>query len=132
MVCYFASFSHSGTFTSSYCFAHTMSLSCSPVEANRRIHTIHSHFQPGTTDSQATPPSPVVGPLFSDIQREFQRKELRETVCYWPFYLMWCCAGQSFRSSLFFHPTLPLLDGRSYMALLMHRTCALNPNRLNY
>lgn len=130
MVCYSASFSHSGTFTSSYCFSHTISLSCSAVEANRRIHTIHSHLQPGTTDWQATPPSPVVGPLFSDIQREFQRKEVRETVRYLSFYLMRCSAGQSFRSSLCFHPMLPRLDG--YMATLIHRTCALNPNRLNY
>lgn len=131
-VSHFSSFSHSGMFTSSYCFAHTMSLTCSPVEANRRIHAIHSHLQPGTTDSQATPPSPVAGPLFLDIQREFQGKEVRETVHYWPFYLMWCYAGQSFRSSLFFHPMLLRLDGLSYMAMLIHRTCALNPNRLNY
>ncbi|XP_028447150.1 formin-like protein 7 [Perca flavescens] len=45
------------------------SLSCSPVEANRRVHAIHSQLKP-----QATPPPSVIGPTFSDIQREFQRK----------------------------------------------------------
>lgn len=54
------------------------SLSCSPVEVNRRIHTIHSQLQPVCTEPQATPPASVIGPLFSDIQREFQRKESQE------------------------------------------------------
>ncbi|KAM9346895.1 uncharacterized protein ccdc141 [Symphorus nematophorus] len=56
----------------SYCSTHTFSLSCSPVEANRRIHTIH-------TEPQATPPPPVIGPSFSDIQREFHKQEMQET-----------------------------------------------------
>ncbi|XP_047457609.1 golgin subfamily B member 1-like isoform X2 [Mugil cephalus] len=43
--------------------------SCSPVEVNRGVH---SHAQPVAIDSQATPHSPVIGPSFSDIQREFQ------------------------------------------------------------
>ncbi|XP_044072101.1 coiled-coil domain-containing protein 141 isoform X2 [Siniperca chuatsi] len=66
-------------FTSSYCSTHTFSLSCSPVEANRRVHTIHSQLQPFAIESQATPPPSVIGPSFSDIQREFQRKETQET-----------------------------------------------------
>lgn len=55
---------------SSYCSTHTFSLSCSLAEANRRVHAIHSQSQPA-----ATPPPTVIGPTFSDIQREFQRKE---------------------------------------------------------
>ncbi|XP_034741158.1 uncharacterized protein DDB_G0284459-like isoform X2 [Etheostoma cragini] len=61
---------HSQTFTSSYSTPNSLSLSCSPVEANRRIHAIHSPLQP-----QATPPHSVIGPSFSDIQRAFQRKD---------------------------------------------------------
>ncbi|XP_070832697.1 centromere-associated protein E-like [Chaetodon trifascialis] len=70
---------YSEKFTSSFCSTHTFSLSCSPVEVNRRIHTIHSQLQPVSTEPQATPPASVIGPLFSDIQREFQRKESQET-----------------------------------------------------
>ncbi|XP_032364328.1 uncharacterized protein ccdc141 [Etheostoma spectabile] len=61
---------HSQTFTSSYGPPHSLSHSCSPVEANRRIHAIHSPLQ-----LQATPPPSVIGPSFSDIQRAFQRKD---------------------------------------------------------
>ncbi|XP_035532529.1 uncharacterized protein ccdc141 [Morone saxatilis] len=62
-----------------YSSTHTVSLSCSPVEANRRIRAIHSQIQPAATEPQATPPpSSVIGPLFSDIQKEFQRKETRD------------------------------------------------------
>nr|XP_046259696.1 uncharacterized protein ccdc141 [Scatophagus argus] len=71
--------SYSETFTSSFRSTHTFSLSCSPVEANRRIHTIHSQVPPVATEPQATPPPSAIGPLFSDIQREFQRKEGHET-----------------------------------------------------
>ncbi|XP_040912581.1 uncharacterized protein LOC121194074 isoform X2 [Toxotes jaculatrix] len=42
---------HSETFTS-YCSTHTLSLSCSLVEASRRVHAIHSQLQ------HATPPPP--------------------------------------------------------------------------
>ncbi|XP_076603855.1 uncharacterized protein LOC143330952 isoform X2 [Chaetodon auriga] len=69
---------HSEKFTSSFCSTHTFSLSCSPAEVNRRIHTIHSQLQPVSTEPQATPPASVIGPLFSDIQREFQGKEPQE------------------------------------------------------
>uniref|UniRef100_UPI0037E93A2C uncharacterized protein ccdc141 n=1 Tax=Semicossyphus pulcher TaxID=241346 RepID=UPI0037E93A2C len=65
--------------TSSYCSTHTFSLSCSPVEANRRIHSIHSQSQPVASEPQAAPPFPVICPSFSDIQREFQRKDAQET-----------------------------------------------------
>ncbi|XP_029283232.1 flocculation protein FLO11 isoform X2 [Cottoperca gobio] len=57
--------------TSSYCSSHTFSLSCSPVEANRRVHAIHSLSQ--RTATEATPSPSVIGPSFSDIQREFQK-----------------------------------------------------------
>lgn len=57
---------------------HTFSISCSPVEANRQVRAIHSQLQSVSTDPQATPPPTVIGPLFSDIQREFQRKETRQ------------------------------------------------------
>lgn len=102
-------------FTSSFCSTHTLSLSCSPVEANRRIHAIHSHSLP-----QATPPPTVIGPLFSDIQREFQRKEMQEpeqqgvsTSCEPNVATLqvhcqsqlhaWCPSGVVFRSSFVFH-----------------------------
>lgn len=68
----------SETFTSSFHFTYTVSRSRSPAESNRRIRTINS-------DSQATTPAPVVGPSFADIQREFQRAEPQQTVCYWVF-----------------------------------------------
>ncbi|TKS66770.1 hypothetical protein D9C73_001907 [Collichthys lucidus] len=61
---------------SSYSCTHTFSLSCSPAEANRRIHAINSQSQPAAaTEPEATPHPSVIGPLFSDIQREFQRTE---------------------------------------------------------
>lgn len=72
------SFSYSETFTSSYSCTHAVSLSSSPVEVNRRIHTIHRQLQRVTAEPQATPPPLVIGPLFSDIQREFQGKKARE------------------------------------------------------
>ncbi|TMS06282.1 Titin [Larimichthys crocea] len=57
-------------------YSSTFSLSCSPVEANRRIHTINSQSQPAAaTEPEATPHPSAIGPLFSDIQREFQRTE---------------------------------------------------------
>ncbi|KAM6978464.1 uncharacterized protein ccdc141 [Tautogolabrus adspersus] len=62
--------------SSSYCSSHTLSLSCSPVLANRRIHTIHSQSQP--VETQTMSPLPVICPSFSDIQRAFQRKETVE------------------------------------------------------
>uniref|UniRef100_A0A8P4KA54 Coiled-coil domain containing 141 n=1 Tax=Dicentrarchus labrax TaxID=13489 RepID=A0A8P4KA54_DICLA len=63
-----------------YSSTHTVSLSCSPVEANRRVCAIHSQIQAAAAEPQATPPpSSVIGPLFSDIQKEFQRKEMRDT-----------------------------------------------------
>nr|XP_020491126.1 coiled-coil domain-containing protein 141 [Labrus bergylta] len=62
--------------SSSFCSTHTLSLSCSPVLANRRIYTIHSQSQPGETET--TSPLPLIGPSFSDIQRAFQRKETAE------------------------------------------------------
>ncbi|XP_075968316.1 coiled-coil domain-containing protein 141 [Anarhichas minor] len=62
--------------TSSYHSTHSsFSLSCSPVEPNRRVHVVHGQSQPAATDLQATPPPSVIGPTFSDIQREFQKKE---------------------------------------------------------
>ncbi|XP_031694983.1 uncharacterized protein LOC116377482 [Anarrhichthys ocellatus] len=62
--------------TSSYRSTHSsFSLSCSPVEPNRRVHVVHGQSQPAATDLQATPPPSVIGPSFSDIQREFQKKE---------------------------------------------------------
>lgn len=61
--------SHSEKLTSSYRASDSFSLSCYPVEPNRRVHTIHNQSQPGT------PPPSVIGPMFSDIQREFQKKE---------------------------------------------------------
>lgn len=75
----------SETFTSSFHFTYTVSRSRSPAESNRRIHTINSDSQPGVESSQATTPAPVVGPSFADIQREFQRAEPQQTVCYWVF-----------------------------------------------
>ncbi|XP_071328802.1 coiled-coil domain-containing protein 141 isoform X2 [Trachinotus anak] len=65
--------------TSSYCSTHTFSLSRSPVDVNRLVHTIHSQLQPVATDPQATPPPSGIGPSFTDIQRDFQRKEVQET-----------------------------------------------------
>ncbi|CAK6974038.1 coiled-coil domain-containing protein 141 [Scomber scombrus] len=59
--------------TSSYCSMHTFSLCCSPLGSSRQIHPIHGKLQLSTT-----PPS-VIGPVFTDIQQEFQRKELQET-----------------------------------------------------
>ncbi|XP_067458887.1 coiled-coil domain-containing protein 141 isoform X2 [Thunnus thynnus] len=64
--------------TSSYCSTHTFSLCRSPVGASRRVHAVQSQLQLSTTDPQVTPPS-VNGPLFADIQQEFQRKETQET-----------------------------------------------------
>ncbi|KAM6946040.1 coiled-coil domain-containing protein 141 [Aplochiton taeniatus] len=59
---------------SSYSCTHTFSLSCSPLEAERRAHALH--HQPGSgSETQATPPPLVIGHSFSDIQREFQKKE---------------------------------------------------------
>lgn len=72
--------SFSETFTSLYDSTHTVSLCCSPVEANRQIHTIHSQLRSAATKPQAAAPPPATGPLFSDIQREFQKKEAQETV----------------------------------------------------
>ncbi|XP_034417600.1 coiled-coil domain-containing protein 141 [Cyclopterus lumpus] len=69
--------SHSEKLTSSYRASDSFSLSCYLVESNRRVHTIHSQSQPATTYPQATPPPSVIGPMFSDIQREFQKKEKR-------------------------------------------------------
>lgn len=40
----------------------------------------HSILQPGNEPPQATPPAPVVGPWFADIQREFQRTEPKQMV----------------------------------------------------
>ncbi|KAM6955110.1 uncharacterized protein PEZ65_000046 [Lycodopsis pacificus] len=61
--------------TSSYRSTHSsFSLSCSPVEPNRRVHVVHGQSQPAATDLQATPPPSVIGPMFSDIQREFQKQ----------------------------------------------------------
>ncbi|XP_074484104.1 uncharacterized protein LOC141763567 [Sebastes fasciatus] len=65
-----------GERSTSYCSVHTFSLSCSPVEANRRVHAIHSQSLP-----PATPPPSAIGPSFSDIQREFQRKEVVSASC---------------------------------------------------
>ncbi|KAI3355750.1 hypothetical protein L3Q82_004199 [Scortum barcoo] len=58
---------------------HTFSLSCSPVEANRRVHAIHSQLQPVASEPQAMTPPSVTGSSFSDIQRAFQRKEVQGT-----------------------------------------------------
>ncbi|XP_068457611.1 coiled-coil domain-containing protein 141 isoform X2 [Clinocottus analis] len=69
--------SHSEKPASSYRSSHSFSLSCSPVEPNRRVHAINSQSQPAATVPQATPPPYVIGPTFSDIQREFQKKEKR-------------------------------------------------------
>lgn len=69
---------YSERLTSSYCSTHTFSLSCSPVEDNRRVRTIHSQLQSVATEPQAMPPPSVIGPSFSDIQKEFQRKEMQE------------------------------------------------------
>ncbi|XP_023253042.1 coiled-coil domain-containing protein 141 [Seriola lalandi dorsalis] len=65
--------------SSSYCSTHTFSLSCSPVEPNRRVHTIHSQLQSVDTEPLTTPPPSVIGPSFSDVQRDFQSKEMQET-----------------------------------------------------
>ncbi len=109
---------YSERFTSSYSSSHTLSLSCSPVEADRRIHAIHSQLLPVPTEPQATPPPSVTGPLFSDIQREFKRKEMQEPgqqgfsascdskmvptqVNY--FRVVWCPPRPSFRTSCTFH-----------------------------
>lgn len=75
-------FSHSETFASSYYSTHTVSLSSSPVGANRQVHTIHSQLQSVATELQAALPPPMIGPLFSDIQREFQKKGTKETVSF--------------------------------------------------
>ncbi|XP_074551406.1 uncharacterized protein ccdc141 [Halichoeres trimaculatus] len=66
---------HNEKSTSSYCSSHTFSFSCSPIGANRRIHTIHNQSKPVS----ATPPLPMTCPSFSDIQKEFQSKEKQET-----------------------------------------------------
>ncbi|XP_010878421.2 coiled-coil domain-containing protein 141 isoform X2 [Esox lucius] len=64
----------------SSCFysTHTFSLSCAPLERNRKIHAFHQ----AEIESLGTPPphiptSPAFAsaPSFSDIQREFQKKE---------------------------------------------------------
>ncbi|XP_069388735.1 coiled-coil domain-containing protein 141 isoform X3 [Paralichthys olivaceus] len=61
--------------SSSYCSTHTFSLSCSPVEASRRVSATLSPLQPNSTEAQTTPPYPVTGPSLCDVQRECQRKE---------------------------------------------------------
>ncbi|XP_041858303.1 uncharacterized protein ccdc141 isoform X4 [Melanotaenia boesemani] len=69
--------SNSKRFTSSY--SASFSISSSPMEANRQVNIIHSHSQPVVTKSQAKYP-PLIGPSFSDIQEEFQKKEIQETL----------------------------------------------------
>uniref|UniRef100_A0A3Q3BGX8 Coiled-coil domain containing 141 n=1 Tax=Kryptolebias marmoratus TaxID=37003 RepID=A0A3Q3BGX8_KRYMA len=52
------------------------SMSCSPLEANRLVHTIHSQSQLVTTETQATSPLSIIGP-FCDVQKEFE-EEIKE------------------------------------------------------
>ncbi|XP_028289629.1 uncharacterized protein ccdc141 isoform X2 [Parambassis ranga] len=66
---------HSESVSTSFCSTHTFSPSCSPGEANRHVHTICSQIQPAGSEHQATLPPSVIGPSFSDTQREFQGKE---------------------------------------------------------
>lgn len=100
------SFSHSETGTSSYLSPHTTSLS--PMEANQPIQTIHSQLQAVTAEPQATPPPSVIGPLFSDIQREFQRKDGHERVSYARVCFMYGVPQGPILDPLFFHHMLPL------------------------
>ncbi|XP_068592421.1 coiled-coil domain-containing protein 141 isoform X2 [Cebidichthys violaceus] len=75
--------SHTSSHRSTHSFSSThssFSLSCSPVEPNRRVHAVHGQSQPAAADLQATPPPSVIGPTFSDIQREFQKKEKRSNM----------------------------------------------------
>ncbi|CAJ1078531.1 uncharacterized protein ccdc141 [Xyrichtys novacula] len=68
----------SSSSSSSYCSTHTFSLSCSAMEANRRIHAIHSQSKP--EELQATPPLSGICPSsFPDVQREFQSKDPPKT-----------------------------------------------------
>ncbi|XP_041700614.2 coiled-coil domain-containing protein 141 isoform X1 [Coregonus clupeaformis] len=67
--------------STSFCCTHTFNLSCSPLERDRKVHALH---QAGIR-SLVTPPPPTIppppavdsAPCFSDIQREFQKKERR-------------------------------------------------------
>lgn len=61
-----------GSFTSSYCS--TLSISCSPLEANSLNQIVHSQSQLITAEPQATPPLSAIGPSFSEIQKEFQKE----------------------------------------------------------
>uniref|UniRef100_A0A665TSA4 Ig-like domain-containing protein n=1 Tax=Echeneis naucrates TaxID=173247 RepID=A0A665TSA4_ECHNA len=61
-----------------HCSTHTFSLSCRPLDTHRQVHAIHSLSQPAVTGSKATPPLAVTGPSLSDVQMEFQRREMEE------------------------------------------------------
>ncbi|XP_047198504.1 uncharacterized protein LOC118120004 [Hippoglossus stenolepis] len=64
--------------SSSSCSSHTFSLSCSPVEASRRVSAVLSQLQPISTEAPTTSPPPVIGPSLSDVQRECHRKEVQD------------------------------------------------------
>uniref|UniRef100_A0A4W5NU50 Ig-like domain-containing protein n=1 Tax=Hucho hucho TaxID=62062 RepID=A0A4W5NU50_9TELE len=63
--------------STSFCCTHTFHLSCSPLERDRKVHALQQAGIKSLVTSPTVPPPPALAlaPSFSDIQREFQKKE---------------------------------------------------------
>jgi protoheme ferro-lyase len=63
--------------STSFCCTHTFNLSCSPLERDRKVHVLQQAGIKSLVTSPTLPPPPAFtsAPSFSDIQREFQKKE---------------------------------------------------------
>lgn len=64
--------------STSFSCTHTFNLSCSPLERDRKVHALNqAGIKSLVTPPPTIPPPPAFAsaPSFSDIQREFQKKE---------------------------------------------------------
>ncbi|XP_029567482.1 coiled-coil domain-containing protein 141 [Salmo trutta] len=63
--------------STSVCCTHTFNLSCSPLERDRKVHVLQQAGIKSLVTSPTVPPPPAFtsASSFSDIQREFQKKE---------------------------------------------------------
>ncbi|XP_041724790.2 coiled-coil domain-containing protein 141 isoform X2 [Coregonus clupeaformis] len=63
--------------SNSFSCTHTFNMSCSPLERDRKVHALHQVGIKSLVTPPPIPPPPAFAsaPSFSDIQREFQKKE---------------------------------------------------------